>query len=77
MKRLRTRQNDITGNSFFRVFRLNAVNKVIPLGNYRFGVGLKPALVLLVLHYFGRPVFQLLVRYEPQLHRLYQKLKRG
>ena len=72
MTTLRTSQHDIKGNSFFRVVRLNALNKIIPLGNYRHGVGLRPALVLLIVHNFGRPIFNLLVRHEHRLHRLYQ-----
>lgn len=72
----RTIRHDIRGNSFFRVVRLNVMNKLVPLGNYRHGVGLRPALVLLVLHYFSRPLFHLLIRYEHQLHRIYQKLRR-
>lgn len=76
MKRVRTPRYDLNGNSFFRVFRFNMINKVIPLGNFRQGTGFKPALVLLFLHWFGRPLFRVLIHYEPQLHRLYQKLKR-
>lgn len=76
MPTLRTVRNDIRGNSFIRVVRINVLNKLVPLGNYRFGVGLRPALVLLVLHYFSRPLFYLLVRYEHQLHRMYQKLRK-
>jgi hypothetical protein len=76
MRTLKTSGHDIAGNSFFRTFRLNVLNKMIPLGDYRFGIGLRPALVLLVLHYFSRPVFHLLIRYEPQFHRLYQIMKK-
>ena len=76
MKNLKTSRYDITGNSFFRVLRFNVFNKVVPTGNYRMGTGLRPGMTLLLLHWFGRPLFRLLIRYEPQLHRLYQKLKK-
>ncbi len=76
MRTLRNSRHDIEGNGFWRVFRLNVLNKVLALGNYRFGIGLRPALVLMVLHYLGRPVFSLLIRYEPQFHRLYQILRK-
>lgn len=77
MKNVRTPKYDLTGNGFFRVFRFNMLNKVIPTGNFRQGTGFKPALILLFLHWFGRPLFRVLIRYEAQLHRLYQKLKKN
>ena len=76
MKHLRTSRYDISGNSFFRVLRFNLFNRVVPTGNYWLGTGLRPGLTLLFLHWFGRPLFRILIRYEPQLHRLYLKLKR-
>jgi len=76
MPLLRTDNHDVTGNNFFRVLRFNLMNKLVPIGNYRFGTGLKPGLVLLFLHWFGRPLFKILIHYEAQLHRLYQKIKR-
>jgi hypothetical protein len=76
MPLLRTDDYDVTGNSFFRVLRFNSLNKLFPTGNYRLGTGLKPGLVLLFLHWFGRPLFRILIHYEQQLHRLYQKIKR-
>lgn len=77
MRKLRTSGHDIGGHRFLRTFRLNMLNKLIPLGDYRFGTGLRPALVLLVLHYASRPIFSLLIRYEPQFHRLYQIIRKG
>ena len=76
MKYLRTSRFDITGNSFFRVLRFSLLNKLVPTGNYRLGTGLRPGLTLLFLHWLGRPLFRILIHYEPQLHRLYLKLKR-
>jgi len=77
MKRLTTRTYDLAGNSFWRVVRLNVFNKIFPVGNFRQGVGGRPALVLTMLHLIGRPVFNLIIRYEHPLHRLYQKLRKG
>ncbi len=76
MGKLKTSRFDITGNGFFRVLRLNLFNKLIPIGAYRRGTGLIPGLFLLFLHWFGRPLFRILIHYEPYLHRLYQKIKR-
>lgn len=74
MKTLRTSSYDIEGNSFFRVFRLNMLNYLVPIGNFRTGTGIKPALVLLCLHWFGKPIFKILIRFEPYLHKLYMKI---
>lgn len=77
MHPLKTSNHDLTGNGFPRVFRLNVLDRFIPLGILGGGTGLKPALVLLFLHRCGRPLFHLLIRYERQTHRLYQLLRRG
>ncbi len=77
MAKLRTPDYDISGNTITRVLRFNLLNKIVPIGNYRLGTGLKPGLVLLVLHWFGRPLFRLLIRYEPFLHRIYQRLRKN
>jgi len=71
MKPLGNSRFDLAGNSFFRVLRINILNKFIPLGNFRLGIGFRPAVVLLVLHYFGGFLFSLLIRNEHRLHRLY------
>lgn len=76
MKTLRTSRYDIEGNGFFRVFRFNILDKFFPIGNLRGGTGLKPALVLLCLHWFGKPVFKILIRYEQQLHKIYLKFRK-
>jgi hypothetical protein len=76
MPPLKTSNHDLTGNRFHRVFRLNLLDRLVPIGALRGGTGLKPALVLLFLHRCGRPLFALLIRYERQAHRLYQMLRR-
>ncbi len=76
MRPLKTTQNDLAGHGFFRVFVVNLFDKVIPLGNFRNGPGLKPALVLLGLHWCGRLLFGILIRQEHRLHRVYQFLRR-
>ncbi|BDD87442.1 hypothetical protein [Desulfofustis limnaeus] len=74
---LLTGQGDLAGHSFRRVFRLTLLDRVIALGNLRSGPGLKPALVLLVLHGCGRWLFPLMIRYEARLHRVYQLIRRS
>jgi len=70
MKRLFTAQFDISGNSIYRVIKTGMLNKVIPVGNFKQGPGLRPACTLWVLHNFGRPLFWFGVRFERQLHYL-------
>jgi hypothetical protein len=76
MPLLKTSNHDLAGNRFQRVFRLNVLDRLVPLGGFRGGTGLKPALVLLFLHRLGRPMFTFIIRYERQVHRLEQALRR-
>ena len=76
MGRLRNSRFDISGDGFSRVLRFNLVNKLVPTGNYRMGTGLRPGLTLLFLHWFGKPLFRILIHYEPQLHRIYQRFRK-
>ncbi len=72
MSRLTSSQFDINGNSFWRVFRLCIVDKCIPFTHFGPGPGLRPELVLLVLNWFGKPLFRLAVRQERLLTQLYR-----
>ncbi len=76
MGRVRNSRFDISGDGFFRVLRFNLVNKLLPTGNYRMGTGLRPGLTLLFLHWFGKPLFRILIHYEPYLHRIYQRFRK-
>jgi len=71
---------DLSGNSIVRVFRQQITAKFIPMGNYRGGAGLKCLLIFFVLHYVGRPLFFVLIRFERQLSLLYkvrERMKNG
>jgi len=63
---------DLSGNGILRVFRQQVTAKFIPMGNYRGGAGLKCLLVFSVLHYLGKPIFLVLIRFERQLSWLYK-----
>lgn len=67
---------DLTGNSVLRVFRHQLLARCLPLGNYRGGAGMKCLVIFSVLHYLGRPLFLVLVRFERQLHSLYRLRER-
>ena len=75
MKKLITSNYDLAGNGFFRVMTLGALNKILPVGNFRHGLGLRPAFTLLFLHWFGRPVFWISIRFEKQLRGIYLRLR--
>lgn len=68
---------DLTGNGISRTFLQQVYSRVIPMGNFSGGAGLRCLLVLLVLHGVGRPVFRVLIRFERQLSSLYRLLERA
>ena len=68
------KQYDLTGNSVVRVFSQQMRSRFIPMGNFRGGAGFRCLTILFILHYFGRPLFQLLIRFERELSYIY-KLK--
>ncbi|HBT96812.1 MAG TPA: hypothetical protein DEB25_03810 [Desulfobulbaceae bacterium] len=76
MKQLMTNRFDLAGMSVFRLARLSALGKFLPLGGMRGGPGLLPLLLLLALHGAGNCFFPFAVRHEARLHRLYNKLRR-
>lgn len=74
---LLNRRYDLTGNGIVSVIRHQLMAKWVPLGNYRGGAGFRCLSVLFLLHYFGRPLFFFLIRFEKQmisLHTLRQRL---
>jgi len=58
-----------------RQARLALLDRFIPLGNFGGGPGWRCLAVMTVLHYVGRPLFVVLIRYESQLTGLYRRLK--
>lgn len=67
---------DLTGNPVPRLFRHQLTARFIPLGNYRGGAGFRCLAILTVLHYLGRPLFHILIRFERQLAALYRMHER-
>lgn len=76
MKRLLSSNFDLTGSETLRVGRTFVMSKLIPLGNFGGGPNIRCLLVLMVLHYFSKPVFWLLVREEHFVYRILRKIKR-
>lgn len=71
-KKIMSRGYDLTSNPISRVFWHSLRSRCIPMGNYRGGAGLKCLVILSVTHYFGRPIFWCITRFEPQMARLYR-----
>lgn len=71
-KKLMSKGYDLTSSPMHRVFRHFLLSRFIPMGVYQGGGGLKCLLILSVTHYFGRPIFWFVTRFEPQMARLYK-----
>ena len=61
---------DLTSNPLHRVFAQYLLSRIIPLGCYQRGGGLKCLLVLSVSSYFGRPIFWFVTKFERSVARL-------
>lgn len=56
----------MTSNPLHRIFRHYLLSRVIPMGMYRGGAGLKCVLVLMVSTVFGKPLYWFVTRFERQ-----------
>ena len=66
---------DLGRGEIGRILRLYLLHRLLPLGNLGGFTRLRQLLILMVTHRFGRWVFRLIIPYEAQLTRLYQRLK--
>ena len=60
-----------------RIIKMAAFAKIIPIGNIGGGPGFRCLINLFVVHSLGAPFFTVLIRIEPFLARLYQRLQRA
>ena len=67
MKTVLNKRYDLSGIELLRTFKLAALGKIVPLGNWRGGPGLRCLMVLALLHYLGNPLYRLKARYGHQL----------
>lgn len=74
--RVCSKRYDLGSNAIGRVAKHRLLGSFIPLGNYGGGPGVQPLLVLGVLHTLGKPVFQILIRFERQMAALYRVKER-
>lgn len=67
---------DLTSSPIGRIFGHYFLSRFIPMGVYQGGAGFKCLLIFFVTHYFGRPIFWFVTRFEPQMARLYRLKER-
>ena len=58
---------DLTGGEYTRLLRLSIFGKLVPIGNWRGGPGLRCLITLAVLHYLGETLYRLKDRYGHRL----------
>ena len=75
MQKITNKRFEAGRGDILRQGRLALLDRFIPLGNLGGGPGWRCLLVMTVLHYAGRPLFVLLIRYENQLTGLYRRLQ--
>lgn len=68
MNRTLNKRYDLQGLEISRLARLTLWSEIVPLGNFRGGPGGRCIAVLLLLHYFGYPMYFALARYGHRLH---------
>ncbi len=73
-KKIMNKDFDLTSNPLRRVFGHYLLSRMVPLGCYQRGGGMKCLLVLSVSSYFGRPIFWFTTRFERTMGRL-QRLR--
>ncbi len=71
-----TRGFDMGSGEITRIFRVYAINRLIPLGFFAGFTRLRQLAILLLIHGCGAFLFARLMPYEAQLTRLYARLKR-
>jgi len=77
MKRAHNNRFDVTGHETLRLIKLSAFGKIIPVGNWRGGPGLRCLVIVSVLHYFGYPLYWLNARYGHKLGLLKRFVRRA
>lgn len=77
MKKVQNGNYDIEGYSIYRLARLAFLGKIMPLGNWSSGPGLRCLAVLTVLHGLGHPLYWVRARYGERLSRLKRFLQRS
>lgn len=75
MQKVANQRLEAGRGDILRLSRLNMLARIVPLGNFAGGPGWRCLATMMVLHYLGRPLFIILVRYETQLTALYRRLK--
>ncbi len=70
MKSIINRYFELQGNSHWRLLRMAAFARIIPIGNLAGGPGIRCLVILTVLHYLGYPLYVFAGRYGNRLKAL-------
>ncbi len=70
MIRSLSKRYDIKGLEILRLARVAFWGKIVPMGNFHGGPGGRCLASLILLHYFGYPIYLVLARYGHRLHLL-------
>jgi hypothetical protein len=70
MNSVLNKRYDLQGLEISRLAKLALWSKFVPMGNFHSGPGGRCLTVLILLHYCGYPMYQLLARYGHRLHLL-------
>lgn len=76
-KPLFNRRYDISNNGILRLIKHLIINRFSLVGNIFGNPGVKYLLVLVVLHYFGRPLYWFASRWERPFRFLLSRLRRS
>jgi hypothetical protein len=67
MNRAFNKRYDIKGLEILRLLKIALLSKFVPMGNFRGGPGGRCLVVLIFLHYFGYPLYYILIRHGQRL----------
>ena len=79
MNSVLNKRYDLQGLEISRLARLALWSRFVPMGNFHGGPGSRCLVVLLLLHFFGYPMYMILARYGHRLRllrRIATKLRR-
>lgn len=67
---------ELAGSGMLRLIKHLILHRFIPLGNLFGGPGAKCLVMLSLLHYFGGPIYWILINWERPLRFLYNRVKK-
>ncbi|MBL8498185.1 hypothetical protein ABF87_04360 [Nitrosomonas sp. JL21] len=72
MSKVLKKNYDLQGLEIFRVVKIALISKILPIGNFATGPGVRFLIILSLLHHFGYPIYLLLARFGQRVNILRQ-----